>query len=154
MQTVAQRRSNHRAVALAAPRRSLRAVCIDDDSDFLSLLVQQLEDLGLAAIGASNAILGIRTIQREQPDLVVVDYHMPNAHGTYVLRRMQEDETLSAVPMIVVTGRDVLSRVDPGHTLEQQLRRLGARSVLRKPLNVHSLIAAVHKCLNPLPPAG
>jgi DNA-binding response OmpR family regulator len=134
-------------VTLSPPCRSPCAVCIDDDEDFLSLLVRHLDDLGVAAIPASNAILGVRTIQRECPDLVILDYQMPNAHGSYVLRCMQQDQDLSAMPVIVVTGRDVARRVGSSHTLEQQLRHLGAQSVLRKPLNVHSLNAAIQLCL-------
>jgi len=123
------------------------AVCIDDDVDFLALLTQHLNDLGVSVIPASNAILGVRLIQRVRPDVVVMDYFMPNAHGSYVLRCLQQDQALSELPVIVVTGCNVGRMVDSSHTLEQQLRRLGAHSVLRKPLNVHSLNAALHVCL-------
>lgn len=136
---------------VAAPHQCQRppcAVCIDDDADYLSVLSRYLNDFGVSAIAATNAILGVRTIQRELPDFVVLDYQMPNAHGSYVLRCLQQDEALSVVPVIVVTGCTLGRFVEASQTLEQQLRRLGAYCVLRKPLNLHSLNAAVHKCLS------
>jgi len=132
-----------------APLRLCRSVCIDDDPDFLSILRRHLMQLGIGFTGATNAVLGMRAIHRERPDLVIADYHMPNAHGTFLLRCLRQDLDLSTTPIIIVTGVDLRSSLDERRplTVEQQLRRLGARSILRKPLNAHALSAAVHKCL-------
>lgn len=136
--------------SMETARRLPRAVCIDDDLDFITILARHLKRLGMAVVGASNAVLGMRAIVRERPDIVITDYYMPNAFGTYLLRRLQQDDTGLNVPVIVVTGRDLLAQVHPSRstTLEQELRRLGANSILRKPLNHHALAAAVAKCLS------
>lgn len=128
---------------------SAKSVCIDDDADFLLILGQFLRKLGVEFVGVSNAVLGVRAVQRERPDLVITDYRMPNAHGTYVLRCLLQDAALTGTPVIIVTGVDIRSRLHPARqtTVEQQLRELGAHCILRKPLNPHALAAAVTKCL-------
>jgi CheY-like chemotaxis protein len=135
--------------AMMPPLRLLRSVCVDDDIDFLSVLRRHLMNLGIAFTGATNAVLGMRAVHRERPDFVITDYRMPNAHGTFLLRCLRHDAELSSTPVIVVTGVNIRSQLDGNHslTVEQQLRRLGAQSILRKPLNVHALTAAVQKCL-------
>jgi two-component system response regulator MprA/two-component system response regulator GlrR len=131
-------------------RRPPRVVCIDDDLDFMAVLRRRLEQLGLVVTSATNALRGYRTVLQEQPDLVIADYFMPTEYGTYVLRRMKEDAHLEKLPVIVLTGRDISAWIGPKRdvTLEQQLRSLGAATILTKPLNQRSLEAAVQKCLS------
>jgi CheY-like chemotaxis protein len=137
-------------------RRRPCAVCIDDDADFVSLLAGYLGDLGFSVIGARNVINGMRAITREVADVVILDYYLPNAFGTYVLRRLQQFDSTSKIPVIVVTGCDLRSRVDSARrtTIEQQLRRLGADAILRKPLNRDELTTVLSHCLRAGRPDG
>ena len=129
--------------------RAPRVVCIDDDGDFMLALRRRLERLGLVVASATDALRGYRAVLQEQPDLVIADYFMPAEHGTYLLRRLKEDAQLETLPVIVVTGRDFSARMGPRRdvTLEQHLRRLGAATVLTKPLNARLLSHAVRRCL-------
>lgn len=147
--SVAFRNDNASDPGQSNRRRGPCAVCIDDDSDFMSILTRGLKDLGVSVIATTNAINGVRAIVRERPDMVLTDYYMPNAFGTYVLRHLQQDSSANQVPVIVITGCELSARIDASRrmTLKQQLQRLGATSILRKPLNREALTRAVTLCL-------
>jgi CheY-like chemotaxis protein len=116
----------------------------------MTVLCRRLEQMGLVVASATSAVRGYQTVLQEQPDLVIADYFMPSEYGTYVLRRLKEDAHLERLPVIVVTGRDISARIGPKRnvTLEQQLRDLGAATILTKPLSQRLLAAAVRKCLS------
>ena len=115
----------------------------------MSILTRCLKDLGVTVIATTNAINGVRAIVREQPDMVLTDYYMPSAYGTYVLRHLQQDSSANQIPVIVITGCELTATIDTSRrmTLNQKLRELGATSILRKPLNRQALTRAVALCL-------
>jgi DNA-binding response OmpR family regulator len=65
-----------------------------------------LEPKGFEVIGAIGGREGVETIQREMPDLVLLDLMMPDMDGWEVHRRMKADEHMKEIPIIVVTAKD------------------------------------------------
>ncbi len=83
-----------------------KIVYIEDHADMIDLVTLILEPKGYEIIGAIGGREGFATIQREIPDLVLLDLMMPDMDGWEVHRRMKADERLKKIPVIVVTAKD------------------------------------------------
>ena len=72
---------------------------IDDDRVFKQLLVEQIADMGLAAIGAASWAEASAILVEREPDLIFLDFKLPDADTPQLV------ETLSPqFPVIVLTG--------------------------------------------------
>jgi two-component system KDP operon response regulator KdpE len=91
-------------------------------------------------VGSSDGVSGLLAIEREHPDLVLLDIAMPELDGFETLRRIRE---FSDVPVIMLTARD--SVVDKVKGLE-----LGADDYVTKPFDHLELLARVKAVLRRL----
>lgn len=134
---------------VSAPSESHRILWIDDDRDLLEAMKIRLEAHGFAVIPAYTGLQGFLTAIKERPDLIISDYVMPDGYGSYVVRRLKEHYVTSGIPVIVVTGRDVLFRVsdhkDPA--MERQFQRIGAECLLSKPIDFDLLLGELRSRL-------
>lgn len=91
---------------------------------------------GVNVLTASTGDAGIELVHRENPDVVLLDLHLPDAHGADVLRALRADPP-SKPPVIVVISADAnRSQVDA-------LLAAGADRYLTKPVAVDELLALV-----------
>ena len=81
-------------------------VYVEDHADMIDLVKLIVEPKGFQVIGAIGGREGLEIIQREVPDLVLLDLMMPDMDGWEVHRRMKADERLRDIPVIVVTAKD------------------------------------------------
>ncbi|MEK6274869.1 MAG: response regulator [Actinomycetota bacterium] len=120
----------------AAPRRGegRRLILIVDDDDRLREFVRvNLEMEGYSVREATNADEGLRALEDEPPDLILLDVMMPEVDGWEMLRRVQERHGVGAIPVIMFSGK-----VD-----EQSLKTAtsrGAQGFIGKPFNPQDLI--------------
>jgi excisionase family DNA binding protein len=120
----------------AAPRRGegKRLILIVDDDDRLREFVRvNLEMEGYSVREASNAEEGLKALEDEPPDLILLDVMMPQVDGWEMLRRVQEQHGVGAIPVIMFSGK-----VD-----EQSLKTAasrGAQGFIGKPFNPQQLI--------------
>ena len=77
---------------------------VDDDPDARDFLATVLQDNGFVATMARDGIEAIAMIEQQPPDLVALDITMPEKSGVAVYRKLKEDEQLSGIPVIIVTG--------------------------------------------------
>lgn len=88
-------------------------------------------DCGEAAIRVANA---------HQPDLILLDYMMPDLDGITVLRRLRQTPELSRTPVIMLTALS-----DPA--TRKQALAAGAASFLTKPVKPLDLLAEIDRVL-------
>jgi len=85
---------------------------VDDDPQSLKLLSDALQGQPFALAVAISGEMALRQIQREPPDLVVLDALMPGLDGFEVCRRLQADPATREIPIIFMTSlSDAVSRV-------------------------------------------
>lgn len=82
-----------------------RVVCIEDEPEMIDLVRLILGRKGFSVIGANGGIEGLETVQRERPDLVLLDLMMPDMDGWEVYQQMKADEELRNIPVVVVTAK-------------------------------------------------
>ena len=108
-----------------------KILIVDDEPQFRRVLHLALAAQGYDIREAANGVAALRLMQCEQPDLLLLDWLMPDIDG---LRLCRVIRTLSDVPIILVT-----SRLDG----RSAAMAAGANAYLQKPFGVEELLAQV-----------
>ena len=90
----------------ARPKTGKKIVVIDD-TEMLLIFVEDVlatADPDLQIITALNGMSGIKEIQRVIPDLVLLDYSLPDLNGDEVCRWLLQDERTARVPVLMMSG--------------------------------------------------
>jgi PAS domain S-box-containing protein len=136
--------ADHAAEVLASTAPvSRRVLCIEDD-DASRLLMRELlgHVAGVEVVTASAGGEGIELARAEQPDVIVLDLHLPDMHGEEVLRTLRADTATSGATVIVVSADAVPERM-------AALTDAGAAAYLTKPVDAVALFAALETALEP-----
>jgi two-component system, cell cycle response regulator DivK len=80
-----------------------RVALVEDNPDNRLLVHAILEDR-FHITEYENGILALEGMRKDPPELVLLDISLPGMDGTEVLRRMREEESLSAIPVIALTA--------------------------------------------------
>ena len=114
-----------------------RILLIDDDQDLAPPLREYFDQFGLELESAIHPKEGLAMIEREPPDLVILDVMLPDMDGFEVCRRIRAGGEL---PVLMLTARgEVMDRVVG---LE-----LGADDYLPKPFEPRELVARINRIL-------
>jgi DNA-binding response OmpR family regulator len=118
--------------------RPVAKILIVDDEPFnVSLLEQELEDLGYETVSAANGREALEKVTVEAPDLILLDVMMPIMDGFTACRALKANEETQLIPIVIMT---VL-----GET-EDRIKGIeaGADDFLTKPVDQRELIARIH----------
>lgn len=113
----------------------------DDDPKLLKMLKRTLIYEGFHVITAVDGREALNRVQQHEPDLIVLDWMMPDLDGLEVLRRLREAE--DEMPVLMLTAKDAVENRVEG--LES-----GADDYLVKPFAPSELIARVRALLRRL----
>jgi two-component system, OmpR family, phosphate regulon response regulator PhoB len=118
-----------------------RTILVVDDEPAIREMVQlSLELAGFRCLQAANAREAHALILDERPDLVLLDWMMPETNGYELLRRLRKDEATARLPVIMVTARtEEASRV--------QGLEGGADDYVAKPYSPRELVARIRALL-------
>lgn len=118
----------------------IRILLVDDHSLFRSGIKSLLESQDeFEVIGeASNGLDGVKRAKQLQPDLVLMDLHMPGTSGLEALQMLTEDLPDTKVLMLTVS--------EDGQDLMQALQS-GARGYLLKNIEIDFLVESIHKAM-------
>lgn len=106
-----------------------RIVVIDDDPENVALLERMLVRGGYTdVLGYSDPVAALAAIEEDEPDLVLLDLHMPTLDGVAVLERIRARDPERFVPVLVVTG-------DVDRAARQRALTAGAIDFLAKPFD-------------------
>lgn len=78
---------------------------IDDDQDFLRLVeLQLLKSERFSINTTTSADSALITIQKNRPDLIVLDLRMPGKSGFWLYQQLKSDEDLVDIPVVILSG--------------------------------------------------
>lgn len=81
-----------------------RILVVDDEADIRRFLTAVLEKRGHETMTAADGREAFEIVEREHPDLIILDLQMPDQTGTDFYRRLMKSKDLQKIPIIVVSG--------------------------------------------------
>jgi PAS domain S-box-containing protein len=115
---------------------------IEDNVSNVTLIEHLLSEYPpVKLISAMQGSLGLELAMRHQPDLILLDVHLPDLSGAEVLARLKAEPRTSAIPVVVLSADATKSQID-------RLMAGGANDYLTKPLEVDRFTKVVeaHLC--------
>ena len=119
-------------------------VLIVDDSPAMRVFIRRVMELSGLDVGsyleASNGEEGLVLLSQNWVDVILTDINMPKMNGAEFVRRIESDEMLRDVPVIVVSTDGTAARI-------HQMLKLGARGYVRKPFLPETLREEIERVL-------
>jgi DNA-binding response OmpR family regulator len=119
---------------------SSKILIVDDDPDLRQALKLRLRANHYDTVHAGDGYSAIAQAHKEQPNLIILDLGLPAGDGYVVLDRLQHDDKLSSIPVIVLTARDPQSS-------EQRALQAGAAAFFQKPADNAELLEVIRATL-------
>ena len=113
---------------------------VDDDDLMIELISDPLIDEGHEVRTALGGQEALDEIDRERPDMVILDMNMPEVDGYAVARRLRANPATLKMPVIAVTGRDTAADRDAA-------KLAGCDALLGKPVVPNQLVEMVKRLL-------
>jgi PAS domain S-box-containing protein len=129
-------------VTVHVPHAEQRTIVyVEDNLSNLTLVCRLLARLpDVHVIPVMKGKLALELVREHQPDLVLLDLHLPDVHGRQVLQQLKGDPLTAAIPIVVLSADATLAQFE-------RLLAEGAAGYLTKPINVESLLDRVRGSL-------
>jgi len=118
-----------------------KIMIVDDDPDLRQALRLRLRANKYETVNAVDGYSAIALAYKEHPDLIILDLGLPAGDGFVVLDRLQKDDKLSTIPVIVLTARDPQSS-------ERRALHSGASAFFQKPADNAELLEVIRATLS------
>lgn len=117
-----------------------RILLIEDEEDIAALIKLHAEVAGYKLLVELDGINGYRAVEREKPDLVLLDIMLPGQNGLDVCRKIKSHPQLRSIPVILLTAKS--EELDIVLGLE-----LGADDYIAKPFSQKVLFSRIKAVL-------
>ncbi len=121
--------------------------CVEDDQSIRELEIYALNAAGMDACGFTDGSAFFAELEKETPDLVLLDVMLPGEDGVTILGKMKADERYSRIPVIMATARG--TEFDKVQSLD-----LGADDYITKPFGMMEMISRVKAVLRRTKPSA
>lgn len=113
-----------------------RLLLIEDEEDIAALIRLQAEIAGYKLLSETDGINGLRAVEKEKPDLVILDIMLPGLNGLDVVRKMRSHPEMKSIPIVIISAK--------GDDLDVMLGlELGADDYVPKPFSPRVLFSRV-----------
>jgi len=111
-----------------------RLLIVDDDAEIVELMMDVLARDGRFEVKTASTgyDAGIMT-QKFKPDLILLDYMLPDVNGNIVCKTIKQDPEFASTRIIIISGVINQTEID-------DLLKAGAESFVKKPFNITELI--------------
>ena len=117
-----------------------KILILDDEIHIVELLKFNLENNGYKVDYSYDGFDGYLKTKEFQPDLILLDWMLPNISGIDLLKKIRSDETLEQIPVIMLTAKNM--EEDKLEGLED-----GADDYITKPFSVKEVLARITSVL-------
>ena len=135
------------AALMTAPPASRQAepanrkvVYVEDNEDARDVMSQMLADFGFDVIEAADAKTALTLVEQTRPDVVLMDIGLPDMNGYELARRFKASPTVSAIPLVALTGYGQMHDKDAA-------TRAGFAAHLVKPVDIDDVLRTLEEVL-------
>lgn len=114
-----------------------KVLIIDDEKDILISLSSYLSRNGYDVKSADNGKDGLKLVQEEKPQLIILDLMLPDIDGSDIAARLLEDPQTRDIPVVFLT-----SMMRKGEQLESG-GQIGNRCIIAKPCSSEEILACI-----------
>ncbi|MBI5102464.1 MAG: response regulator [Nitrospirae bacterium] len=122
-----------------------KVVVVDDEPFILMMIEDKLKKGNIDVVTVRESVRALEIIRREKPDLVILDWMMPEVSGIELCRTIKQDKVLGKIPVFMLTAK--------GQDSDEQLgMRTGAQRYITKPFSPKVLLEMVREALSNVNP--
>lgn len=114
--------------------------CVEDDNGIRNLMLYTLNASGFEAKGFANSIDFWKELEREKPELILLDIMLPGEDGISILKKLRADVATCDIPIIMASAKG--TEYDKVLGLD-----LGADDYLAKPFGMMEMVSRVKSVL-------
>ena len=122
--------------------------CVEDEQNICELEVYTLQSVGMEAQGCGSGRELFALLEKQVPELIVLDIMLPDEDGVSILRHLRADKRYAHIPVIMATAKG--SEFDKVKGLDS-----GADDYIAKPFGMLEMVARIkavlRRCTAPLP---
>ncbi len=122
------------------PPATFTILVIDDDPGILQLITELLSEDGHRVLVASSGADALAMMQAAHPDLILLDYFMPDMNGLVVIERLKADAATRRIPVVALTSGTAEDA--------NRLSRAGSIGVILKPFEPTEFRRVIAEILN------
>lgn len=117
-----------------------KVLVVEDEAGLVALLTYNLEKEGFDVVSVMDGALVLDTVLKEKPDVILMDWMLPNVSGVDLCKSIRENAAMKDIPIIMVTAR--AEEADKVQGLS-----FGADDYMTKPFSMPELFARVKALL-------
>jgi len=118
-----------------------KVLVVDDDPEIVELMVDVLERDGRFEVRTANSGYDAGVLTQEyRPDLIILDYMLPDVNGNVVCKTIRENTAFEHIRIIIVSGVVNQSEID-------DLMTVGADAFMQKPFSIDELVGNMAELL-------
>ena len=117
-----------------------KVFCVEDDANIRELLEYTLGVSGFQAAGFGNASDFMDCIEKDKPDIILLDIMLPDTDGMEILETLRNNSETQKIPVIMLTAKS--GRLDKIKGLD-----CGADDYITKPFDVLELVSRINAVL-------
>lgn len=130
-----------RVLADLADRVRPLILVVDDDEFQHRLLQRMLDEAAVELIFAGSGTEALALLRTHRPDLILMDFHLPNVSGVEVMRRLKLAPATAEIPVILITGTSTKEVLVESH-------KAGAVDFMVKPFDKRRLVEGINRHLH------
>lgn len=117
-----------------------KIVVIDDEPFILMIIEDKLQRAGLTVITSRTSVDAMELIELESPDLVILDWMMPEVSGIEICRKIKAQERFKDLPVFMLTAKAQEEEEKMGY-------QSGVTRYITKPFSPKTLLKEVQQAL-------
>ena len=114
----------------------MKVLVVEDDVDIQELVIALLSRVGYEVLAEDNGVAGLAAAVSQAPDLVILDWMMPELSGLEVCRGMRADPRTKDTAVLMLTSKAQEADIDQAFTA-------GANDYMVKPFRGRELVSRV-----------
>lgn len=126
---------------MADKTKSKKVFLIDDDLTMCDYIGQIVKSNGYQFEFYSKAEGGLQEVINQDPDLIILDLHLPDGNGLHLCKDIKNEERTSSIPIVIITTREFIIERDIAF-------QAGANAFIQKPLDYEKISSQIKKWLS------